>query len=66
MHSRSQPSLCFRLALLSHCAPRPCRSYLQRKGALVAAAACGLRPRGSPHRIVPPRFFVPLDAPQVG
>lgn len=40
------------------------RSYLQRKGALAAAAAQDLRPRGSPHRIVPPRFFVPLGAPQ--
>ena len=39
-------------------------SYLRRTGALAAAAAAGLCPRAGPHRIVPPRFFVPAGATQ--
>lgn len=39
-------------------------SYLRSKGAPAAAAAAGVAQRSGAHAIVPPRFFVPLGAPQ--
>lgn len=45
------------------CPLAPACSLLRRRKAPEAAAAVGLQQRAGPHRIVPRRLFVPLDAP---